>query len=375
MSLRRLALAATLVAVACGDDGDIGDPPPTSDVALRERALVTGLDTPWDLVWGPDGQLWVSERGGRISRVDPASGARTTAGSLTVVETGESGLMGIAFHPDFAAQPYLYAMHSYQAGGGIRNRLVRLRVTNGTLGAPETLLDAIPGATVHDGARLAVGPDRLLYVTTGDASNGPLAQDRASLAGKVLRLTLDGRAAPGNPFGTAVWSYGHRNAQGLVFDPASGRLYATEHGPGDNDEVNLLRAGANYGWPTVRGACDGDAGDTETAFCAANAVVEPLATWTPTIAPSGADVYAASLIPAWHGSLLFTSLKGQALYRFTLSADGQRVDARETLYAGRFGRLRDVLVGPRGEVYLATSNRDGRGSPSSDDDRIVVLEP
>ena len=191
----------------------------------------------------------------------------------------------------------------------------------------------------------------------------------------MLRLSLDGRPAPGNPFGTAVWSYGHRNPQGLVFDPASGRLYETEHGPNDNDEVNLLRAGANYGWPTVRGTCDGDAGAEETAFCAANAVAEPLATWTPTIAPSGADLYTASLISGWRGSLLFTSLKGQALYRLTLSADGQRVEARETLYAGRFGRLRDVLVGPRGEVYLATSNRDGRGSPSSDDDRIVVLEP
>jgi glucose/arabinose dehydrogenase len=211
-------------------------------------------------------------------------------------------------------------------------------------------------------------------MTTGDASNGDLAQDKTVLAGKVLRLTLMGQPAPGNPFGSAVYSFGHRNPQGLVFHPTTGALYSTEHGPNDNDEVNLILAGRNYGWPAVHGACDDDVGN-ERAFCQANTVVEPLATWTPTIAPAGADFYLATLIPQWKGSLLFASLNGAALHRLTLSPDGKSVTAKETLFEGQFGRLRDVVVAPDGSVYLATSNRDGRGSPVADDDRILRIRP
>ena len=349
--------------------------PPASVEGLRVETVVTGLDTPWDLAWGPDGQIWVTERGGRVSRVNPASGQRSTAGQIPdVEESGESGLMGIAFHPDFAAQPYVYLTHSYRQGGSMRNRLVRVRWDGQTLGTPEVLLANIPGAGIHDGSRLAVGPDRLLYMTTGDASNGELAQDRTSLAGKILRLTLSGQPAPGNPFGTAIYSFGHRNPQGLVFHPTTGALYSTEHGPGDNDEINRIVTGRNFGWPTVHGACDDDIG-SERGFCQANSVVEPLTMWTPTIAPAGADFYLGDLIPQWKGNLLFASLKGAALYRLTLSADGQQVTAREALYEGAYGRLRDVLVAPDGAVYIATSNRDGRGNPSSDDDRILRVKP
>jgi glucose/arabinose dehydrogenase len=250
-----------------------------------------------------------------------------------------------------------------------------MRWSGQSLGTPEVLLEGIPGGTNHDGARLVVGPDRLLYMTTGDAGQATLSQDRASLAGKVLRLTLDGRAAPGNPFGTAVFTYGHRNPQGLAFHPTTGRLYATEHGPGDNDEVNLIDAGRNYGWPEARGFCDGDAGSGERTFCQANAVVEPIVAWTPTIAPAGAAIYDSDLIAGWRGSLLMTTLKDATLYRLTLSADGTRVTATERLLVRQLGRLRDVMVGPRGEVYVATSNRDGRGSPAADDDRIIRIEP
>jgi glucose/arabinose dehydrogenase len=363
---------AVAVALACSNDKT---PPVTPAEGLEVETLVSGLTTPWDLAWGPDGQIWVSERGGRISRVNPSNGQRTTAGQVPgVSESGESGLMGIAFHPDFGSQPFVYAAHSYLQNGALRNRLVRMRWDGQTLGTPEVLLANIPASSIHNGSRLAVGPDRLLYMTMGDASNQDMAQDRSSLSGKVLRLTLTGQPAAGNPFGTAIYSFGHRNPQGLVFHPTSGALYSTEHGPSDNDEVNIVVAGRNYGWPTVHGACDDDVG-SERAFCQANNVVEPLATWTPTIAPSGADIYLADLIPQWKGNLLFTSLNGRALYRLTLSADGQRVTAKETLFQGQFGRLRDVLVGPDGSVYLATSNRDGRGSPSADDDRILRVRP
>jgi glucose/arabinose dehydrogenase len=375
MRLERLLLlpaGVLTLGLACGNDEIL---PSSTPEGLRVETVVSGLDTPWDLAWGPDGQIWVTERGGRISRVNPASGQRTTAGQLPdVAESGESGLMGIAFHPDFATEPWVYASHSYSAGGGLRNRLVRARWDGQALGPPEVLLGDIPGSGIHDGSRLVVGPDRLLYMTTGDAASANLAQDRNSLAGKVLRLTLSGQPAPGNPLGTAVYSLGHRNPQGLVFHPTTGALYSTEHGPGDNDEVNRIIGGRNYGWPTVHGLCDDDVG-TERAFCQANDVLEPLAAWTPTIAPAGADIYVADLIPGWTGSLLFTTLKGAAVYRLLLSADGQRVTDRETLFEGQFGRLRDVLVAPDGAVYFATSNRDGRGNPSADDDRILRVRP
>jgi glucose/arabinose dehydrogenase len=366
--------ASTLiVGLACSDSKEAT--PPLNIEGLKVETVVTGLVTPWDLEWGPDGQLWVSERGGRISRVNPSTGQRSTAGQVPQVsESGEAGLMGLAFHPDFTTQPYVYAAHSYLQNGALRNRLVRMRWDGQSLGAPDVLLSNIPASSIHDGSRLAIGPDRLLYMTMGDASNGDLAQDRTALAGKILRLTLTGQPAPGNPFGTAIYSFGHRNPQGLVFHPTTAALYSTEHGPSDNDEVNLIIAGRNYGWPTVHGTCDDDIGNERT-FCQANDVVEPLAMWTPTIAPSGADLYLADLIPQWKGSLLFTSLKGTALYRLTLSSDGQRVTAKETLFAGQYGRLRDVLVAPDGSVYLATSNRDGRGSPAADDDRILRVRP
>ena len=353
------------------DDGT-----PLEAGSLRVETVVSGLDTPWDLAWGPDGMIWVTERRGVISRVDPTTGELTQVGQIPdVVEVSESGLMGLALHPDFDAQPFVYVMYSFRAAdGSLRNRLARLRFDGAGLGNPETLLDDIPGAPNHNGSRLAVGRDDRLYVTTGDSQNTSLPQNVSSVAGKVLRLTLDGQPAPGNPFGSAVYSYGHRNPQGLVFHPDTGDLYLTEHGPNDNDEVNRVEAGGNYGWPNVRGFCDGDA-PNELAFCQQNDVIEPVEAWTPTIAVAGADFYDADLIPGWRGSLLVTTLAGRTLLRLTLSGDGSRAVGQESLFRNQFGRLRDVLVGPLGEIYLATSNRDGRGSPTSDDDRILRIVP
>ena len=341
---------------------------------LRVETLTSGLDTPWDIAWGPDDVIWVTERRGTIHRVDPARGHATQVGVVGVTEVGESGLMGMAFHPDFGAQPFVYLAHSFSVGREIRNRLVRMRFDGVSLGATEILLDNIPGAGIHNGSRLGIGRDRFLYMTTGDAGRPNLSQDLDSIAGKVLRFTLDGQPAPGNPFGTTVYSYGHRNAQGLAFHPETDDLYLTEHGPADNDEVNRVEIGRNYGWPNVRGFCDNDV-RLEEDFCKENSVVEPVATWTPTVAPCGADFYNADLIPGWKGNLLFTSLRGAALVRLILSPDGSRAVDEELLFEGEFGRLRDVLVGPNGQIYLATSNRDGRGKPTPDDDRILRIEP
>ena len=361
----------------CGTSGQSGTtptPPGPGDVALTVATVAGGFDTIWELAWGPDNQLWVTERGGTISRVNPTTGAISRVGTLPVNEVGEGGLMGLAFHPDYASgSPFIYVAHTYSAGNAVRNRVLRVAITNGTLGAVTPILEDVPGSSVHNGSRIVVGPDRLLYVSFGDAANTALPQNATSLAGKILRLTLDGQAAPGNTLGGRVYTLGHRNPQGLVF--ARGTLYSTEHGPGDNDELNRIEAGRNYGWPDVRGACDGDAGQAELSFCTANNVVEPLAKWTPTIAPSGLDFYDNARIPQWRGSLLFTSLKGSTLYRAPLSTDGRSVGTMEKLYADQFGRLRDVLVAPDGAVYLATSNKDGRGSPQAQDDRIIRLAP
>ncbi|MEW5914750.1 MAG: PQQ-dependent sugar dehydrogenase [Gemmatimonadota bacterium] len=377
-STASVLIAGTLAFTSCSRDPDSvvvpGPGPGAGADSILSETVAGGFDTIWDLAWGPDNMLWITERPGTISRVNPSTGAKTQVGQISVSEVGEGGLLGMTFHPDFPQQPFVYAMHTYSSGGQ-RNRLVRMRYNGTTLGAPETLLENIPGERNHNGSRLAIGPDRFLYVTTGDASREPFAQDRNSLAGKVLRLTLDGTPAPGNPFGNATYSYGHRNPQGIVFNRSTGALYITEHGPSDNDEVNRIEAGRNYGWPTVRGKCDGDAGSAEIPYCQANNVAEALATWTPTIGPSGMDFYTSDRIDGWRGSLLFTSLVGRALYRLTLSADGRRVDSQERLFHNTFGRLRDVLVGPDGVVYLATSNKDGRGSPGPQDDRIIRLRP
>lgn len=365
--------AAVVGCAASPGDGRLPETVTAPDGTRFGVETVTGgLDTVWDLIRAPDGSIWFSERAGRVSRLDPASGTRTLLGEVPgVLESGEAGLMGIALHPDFPAVPVLYAAHSYDTGGGIGNRLVRMRYENGSLGPPEVLLGGLAGRRNHDGSRIAFGPDGLLYMTMGDAGDRPASQDAGSLSGKILRLTADGGPAPGNPFGDRIWSLGHRNPQGLFFHP-EGMLYSTEHGAGEEDELNLIGPGGNYGWPALEGFCDTR---EEERWCAANDAVEPLWVWSPTVGIAGADLYAGDAVAGWEGDVLAVSLRGASLYRIRLSADGRRAVSGETVLAGGFGRLRDVLVGPGGEIYLATSNRDGRGRPARGDDRIVRLTP
>ena len=375
LSLLAGALVVVAIVVRAASPGE-GRVPETITLPGGTRfgveTVIGGLDTVWDLIRAPDGSIWFSERAGRVSHLDPASGTRTVVGEVPdVLERGEAGLMGIALHPAFPAVPLLYAVHSYDTGGGIGNRLVRMRYEDGSLGRPEILLDGLAGRRNHDGSRIAFGPDGLLYMTMGDAGDRPASQDMGSLSGKILRLAVDGGPAPGNPFGDRIWSLGHRNPQGLVFHP-EGMLYSTEHGAGDEDELNLVEPGGNYGWPALEGFCN--TGE-EAPWCAANDAVEPLWAWSPTVGIAGADLYAGDAVAGWDGDILAVSLRGASLYRVRLSADGRRAVSGETLLAGDFGRLRDVLVGPGGEIYLATSNRDGRGRPARADDRILRLTP
>ena len=335
--------------------------------------LTPGLATVWELAWGPDDFLWATERAGRISRINPATGAVLPLLTIAdAAQSAESGLLGLALHPDFAAQPYVYVVYNYTDQGVLKEKLVRFTysASAGTLEAPLVLLGGIGATATHGGARLLILPDRTLLMTTGDAQQPPDAQRRASLNGKILRLNLDGSVPADNPTpGSYVYTLGHRSPQGLV-QLADGRLYSSEQGPGNDDEINKVEAGRNYGWPAVEGYCNLPA---EMAFCAANNVREPLATWTPSIAPAALQYYDHPAIPGWRGSLLVAALGGSRLVQLPLDATGTAITARNEFLAG-FGRLRSLCVSPQGRVYVGTSNRDGRGTPGPADDRILVLE-
>ena len=335
------------------------------------NSIVTNLDTPWEILWGPDDHIWFTERYGRISRVHPGTGVLTELITIgEVYEQSESGLLGMVLHPDFINHPYVFVVYTYFESSSIKERLVRYTYSEGTLNSPLTLLEGIDGAGNHDGSRLVIDKDLKIYMTTGEATNQNLSQDLNSLNGKVLRLNLDGSVPDDNPIsGSFVWSWGHRNAQGLVISQA-GIMYSSEHGPSSDDEVNIIEKGRNYGWPTVRGFCDTG---TENEFCADSNVFEPIAAWTPTLAVAGADFYHQGGIPEWHNALLVTSLKASQLTVLKLSQDGRSVDQEESFFTGWFGRLRDVCISPDGRIFLAVSNRDGRGTVRAGDDRIVEV--
>jgi len=332
---------------------------------------VSGLAVPWGIAFAPDGRALITERPGRIRVVEQGQLRAEPWATLDVYErTGsEAGLLGIDVDPQFATNRYVYVAYSYLSGVSIRNRLVRMRddPATGRGSLDRVLLDDLDGAGNHDGGRVKFGPDGMLYWTVGDTFRDDLAQAPDSNNGKLLRITRDGTVPPDNPFpGSPVWSLGHRNPQGLAWQPGTGRLYATEHGPSGGqgygqDEVNFIEKGKNYGWPTIRGEQRREG--LEAPIVQSTAAV----TW----APGGAAFVSSG---PWAGSFLFTGLRGQALYRLTIdSANPRTVISFETLYGSVYGRLRDVIEGPDGALYVLTSNRDGRGSPRPEDDRVLRL--
>ncbi|TGE09910.1 PQQ-dependent sugar dehydrogenase [Hymenobacter fodinae] len=344
---------------------------PVGTATVTVSALSTGLQVPWELVWGPDNFIWMTERGGRISRVNPSTGAVTPLITLSdVVTSSEGGLLGMALHPDFATSPYVYVVYNYN-DNGYKEKLVRLTYANGTLGSPLVLLGNIPAVSTHSGSRLLIMPDRTLLMTTGDAQDRPAAQNRASLNGKILRLNLDGSIPSDNPVtGNASYTFGHRNPQGLV-RAANGLLYSSEHGENAEDEVNIIEPNRNYGWPTVEGLCNLSA---EQAYCTANNVREPIYTWAPTVGVAALTYYDHPAIPGWRNSLLAATLRGNKLTQIPLTAAGTATAGAGESSLTSFGRLRAICVSPQGRVYVGTSNRDGRGAPAATDDRILVLE-
>ena len=345
---------------------------------VRAETFISGLEVPWSLAFAADGRLFISERPGRV-RVASAGALAPTPWATFQVSTGtsEGGLMGLVLDPDFADDPWVYVCYTFDDAGTPENRISRVREVSGHGGNEEILLDRFPGAAIHDGCRLKFGPDGKLYATTGDSFQRSLAQDLGSLAGKILRLNRDGSVPADNPIGanSLIYSYGHRNPQGLAFDPQSGALFETEHGPsgevgfGNYDEVNIIVAGGNYGWPLVVGAPH------------LAAYHDPLLAFPDfAVPPAGATFYTAARIPQWTGNFFFTSLRGQHLQRVVLDASRTHVVAIERLfevaiYQGLYGRLRDVTQGPDDALYFTTSNRDGRGLPAADDDRVLRLLP
>ncbi len=343
------------------------------ETEVDTQSIVTGLDTPWEILWGPGDHIWFTERYGRVSRVDPSTGL---VDELLVIdevhEQSESGLLGMALHPDFTTQPYVYLVYNYLSQGSIKEKLVRYSYNGSILSSPETLMEDIGGAGNHNGSRLLFGEDGKLYMTTGDAVDVSTSQNLGSLNGKILRMNDDGSIPDDNPFEDSyIWTFGHRNPQGLILGP-EGIILSSEHGPSNDDEINIIEKGRNYGWPNVHGFCDGA---SEMDFCNENNVKEPIAAWTPTLAVAGIDFYASDLIPEWENSILITTLKEAELYVLTMDESETGVIAESRYFNNWWGRLRDICIAPDGRVFISSSERDGRGSPVSGDDRIVEIRP
>lgn len=315
--------------------------------------IAENLEVPWSIAFLPDGDMLVTERVGRIQRVT-MQGKKTLIATLPdVKQIGESGLHGIVLHPDFAKNNFLYVYYTYSTDGNdTKNRVVRFQLKDNTLTDRKIIVDEIPGALFHDGGRVKFGPDKFLYISTGDAQQPSLAQNKNSLAGKILRITDEGKPAPGNPFGDRIYSYGHRNPQGITWDN-TGQLFATEHGNSATDEINRIEKGNNYGWPTITG-------DQQRA-----GMVTPLL-------QSGQNTWAPGDIAYVDGLLYFVGLRGQALYQVDLSKNPLQMQEH---FNGKFGRIREIIVGPDNMLFITTSNRDGRGIPSGSDDKIIRINP
>ena len=346
------------------EDVYVAEPP-----GVRVTAWVEGLEAPWSLVFLPGGRALVSERPGRIRLIRDGVLQPEPHAVVASRARGEGGLMGLAVHPRFSEEPYVYAMHTHRGAGGTQNRVIRLR-DEGRRGVFDGVLIAgIPGARNHNGGRIGFGPDGMLYVTTGEIFEGERAQDLQSLGGKILRITPEGEIPDDNPFpGSPVYAFGNRNPQGLAWQPGTGTLFASEHGPsgefgfGAYDEINVIRPAANYGWPMAVGA------PGLAPF------VDPVVAWSETTTPPSGMAF-------WRGDLYVATLGSEALIRIRLepAAGTYRVTRIERWFAtgpagGRLGRLRDAVTGPDGALYVLTSNRDGRGHVRPGDDRIYRLE-
>ena len=376
-----LAFFHLLAAVAACSQIEGGKPQNIEDIFLIDgdsvnvETWVEDLDIPWSLIFLPDERALVSERPGIIRLIKNGRLQKKAYATLTVAHGGEGGLMGLALHPGFPEHPYIYAMYTYEKGGTLYNKVIRLTDHGETGKFEKVIIDYIPGGRNHDGGRIAFGPDRMLYITTGETFKSGLSQDVGSLGGKILRVDPEGQLPDSNPFKKSpVYSFGHRNPQGIAWQPVTGRLFQSEHGPSgefgrfSNDEINIIVKGGNYGWPKVIGAPG------------VKPYIDPAIAWKKTTPPSGMTFYKGDLLSHLKGDLFVATLKSQALVRIRLDRNGDRPARIERWFAsgqdeGKYGRLRDVVEGPDGALYLLTNNRDGRGNPGPGDDRIYRIVP
>jgi glucose/arabinose dehydrogenase len=366
------------IALACSHPppgkgaGEVENSPQTRS-SFKVETVIPNLQVVWSIVWAPDGRMIFTERAGRVRVYEKGKLRAEPLFTVPDVESkGESGLMSVALHPQFASNHWLYLSYAYNTGGQ-QVRVVRYRETPTGLTDRKVIIENIPAAQFHAGCRLRFGPDGKLYITTGDATDRELAQKLDSIAGKILRLNDDGTVPSDNPFvgqqnaRPEIWAYGSRNAQGIDFQPGTNLLWETEHGPsgfdgpGGGDEVNIIERGKNYGWPVIH--------HRETRAGMESPVLE----YTPACAPASGMFYRGSVFPQFKGNFFFGCLRGERIIR--VATNGRNVASQENLLEGKYGRIRDIAEGPDGLIYFSTSNRDGRGQPAADDDRILRMAP
>jgi len=330
--------------------------------------IAENLEVPWEIAFAPDGRIFFTERIGTLRVIEDG---KLNPEPVTILDVGtvEGGLLGLALDPNFEQNHFLYLYYTYFEFPFTYNKVVRYTESNNALLDEFILVDKIPGGVVHDGGRIKFGPDEKLYITTGDAGNADSAQDLNSLGGKILRINSDGSIPSDNPFSDSlVFSYGHRNPQGIDWDPITGKLVSAEHGPSGergfaHDEINVIESGKNYGWPKVIG------GEHDLDF------VDPIIhTGDDTWAPSGASFYDSANIPEWENKYFVATLRGNHLRILDLDIEANQVISSEAVFSN-YGRLRDASMGPDGNLYVLTSNQDGRGSPAENDDRILKIIP
>jgi glucose/arabinose dehydrogenase len=318
------------------------------------KVIAQNLDVPWAIDIAPDGRVFFTERDGKIRIIDAAGKLLDDpAAYINAAQNGEAGLLGLVLHPNFAQNHILYIYHTYSNGTAVFNKVLQLKEKDNKIVESKVIIDGIPAAERNDGGRIKFGPDGKLYIATGDAQQPDLAQNAKSLAGKILRLDPDGSIPEDNPFrGSPVYSYGHRNVQGLAWDPITNQMYASEHGAEGNDEINIIKPGANYGWPIED--------------CNAQKFEKPLVCFNPAVAPSGMTIASSDKL-GYKGEILLATLRGQQLRVINLHTN------TETNALTGYGRIRDVAEAPDGTLYVTTSNRDGRAIPDQGDDKILKI--
>lgn len=340
-----------------------------ANVATEEKyrweitEVAKGLNVPWDLQLDKSGRMFITERGGKVKMLG-SDGKITEVGNFPqVASIGEEGMTGLALSPAFSENGYIYIYYTYRRGGSTLNRVSRFFFNGKKIAQEKILIDNIPGGLMHNGGRMKFGPDKKLWITTGDSGKGALAKDPKSLGGKILRVNEDGTAPSDNPTkGSLVYSIGHRNPQGIDFHPLTGEVVVTSHGATAYDEVNIITAGSNHGWPDVTKCFSDNPEFMNPILCSMEE------TW----APSGMAFLGTS-IKAFRNSFVFAGLKGELLERVDLV--DSKVGERETIIKGTYGRLRAVTADKQGNLYVTTSNRDGRGQIRQGDDKILKITP